>query len=526
MNKDLHDMDDIFKAAHQQYEDEPSSGVWDKINADLDRKDAEKYKRRFIGWKRVAVILLLLLSGFVLYESGIIIKRSGGSSNAETAKSRSIRKDSLQNDNTAGISTKQDENNIQTKTNIPVEKETLNEKSNSSEEISRQNGTSGKDDKNKTIITNFKTPLQNQYLVNDNVINRKKPAANQKISVSRNRKKGIKEQDHEDFIIVQNHKQNMLPTDTNNNFANNVTNTELPVPKKTKITPVEIAPAYKIISPLLLTKQSISLNIPDSVLAKSLVINQTRKGKIKFKPYWSVTGFASNDWAKYKLENDVEDNNGQPAQDEKEIIAKRERHEPSFSTGIMVTRQFTKNLAVKTGLIYSNTAITINPQEIYATQKIDGTVAYKYNTSSGYGYIKPGFGLPPGIGDSLQSTEAQHSLQSLSIPLLLSYKVEKRGFSITPSAGITANIITRAKVQTEVKDALNRETVTINGLNGLNHFYAGFIADVNLQYNLDKRWALNVLPTFKYAISPITKGNVVKTFPYNFGVAAGITFKF
>lgn len=524
MNKYLHDMDDIFNAAHQQYEEEPSTAVWDKINAGLDKQDAEKYKKKFIGWKRVAVLLILLVSGFVLYESGIMVKRSGDGNNKEKVTGKPTDKNPVQNNTTDDISKKQDKNAINNQTSITTAKETLNEKNNIDKEVSQQNISSVKDDKDEIIAP--EDLLKKQYLITDNNIVKRKLVTNQKLSAPRQTKKGVKEQGYKDVMAKQNVQQNFSPVDTINSLADIVTDNQTPLIKKTKLMPVDIIPAYRIISQSMLTPSNISLSIPDSVLSKSLAINQVKKSKNKFKPYWSVTGFASNDWAHYKLENDLEDNNGQSAQDEKEVIAKRERPEPSFSAGIMVTRQFTKNLAVKTGLIYSNTAIAINPQEIYATQKTDGTIAYKYNTSSGYGYIKPGFGLPPSIGDSLQSTEAQHSLQSLSIPLLLGYKLGKKQFSITPSAGFTANFITSAKVQTEVKDALNRETFIINGLKGLNHFYVGFMAEVNLQYNLNKRWALNVLPTFKYAISPITKGNVVKTFPYNFGIGAGITYKF
>ncbi len=98
--------------------------------------------------------------------------------------------------------------------------------------------------------------------------------------------------------------------------------------------------------------------------------------------------------------------------------------------------------------MYSNTAIAIDPQKMYAAQQTNGGIAYKYITSSGYGYVKPGFGLPPAIGDSLTTASAQHNLQAVSIPALLTYRIEKNKISIAPSAGITANFITSAKIKT------------------------------------------------------------------------------
>ena len=60
MEKNLHNIDDIFKQAHQNFDEKPSADVWDKLESALDKKDAEKYRRRFIGWKRAAILLFLL----------------------------------------------------------------------------------------------------------------------------------------------------------------------------------------------------------------------------------------------------------------------------------------------------------------------------------------------------------------------------------------------------------------------------------------------------------------------------------
>ena len=109
---------------------------------------------------------------------------------------------------------------------------------------------------------------------------------------------------------------------------------------------------------------------------------------------------------------------------------------------------------------------------------------------------------------------------------MASYRFEKNKFSVSPSIGLSANFITSANVKTEVTDALNKEAVTINGLDGMKSFYTGLIADVNLQYNYNSKWSLSLLPGFRYALMPITKGNVVKTFPYSFNMGAGITYKF
>ena len=45
MSEHLHDIDEIFKSAYQQFKDEPIADVWGKINATLDKKMLSLIKR-------------------------------------------------------------------------------------------------------------------------------------------------------------------------------------------------------------------------------------------------------------------------------------------------------------------------------------------------------------------------------------------------------------------------------------------------------------------------------------------------
>ena len=57
----------------------PSASVKESLVAHLDKKDTESYKKRFIGWKRASLVLLLLLAGIIIYDSGILKTGSGHS---------------------------------------------------------------------------------------------------------------------------------------------------------------------------------------------------------------------------------------------------------------------------------------------------------------------------------------------------------------------------------------------------------------------------------------------------------------
>lgn len=517
MDKNIHDIDDIFNKAYQRYAEDPSEGTWDKISASLDKDDAQKYKKRFIGWKRIAIVLLLLLSGLMIYEAGIITNGKEGigvtdQNNAED--SVTINTQPSAEDKSAGNNPRQNKREVSPIV-TPVQPDMQQEEENNLVET---------DLKEIDVVTNSNEKIKTDNIFpKQKITHKEKTDLTQKNKLQISNKKKTRNYPKEFLAIIK-----TQPGNLKNNEKKYPIDTlllESRAERKLAIAPAEVLQKIQTNEPLIKLPSILVSVMPDSNTRKAALVSSNKKTTSVFKPYWSVTAFASNDWGQYKLDNDVQDNNGNN-QDEREEINNREKHEPSFSTGVFATRQFSKQWGIKTGLIYSNTAITIHPQEMYAAKVPDGSVAYKYITSSGYGFVKPGFGLPPAVGDSLQSTEAQHNLQSVSVPLILTYKYDKKKISIMPSAGISANYITKATVKTEVKDALNKETVSITGLNGMKNVYFGLVADINLQYNVNDKWSVNLLPSFKYAISPITKNNVVKTYPYSFGIGAGVSYKF
>ena len=154
MNKDLHNIDDVFNSAYQEFEEDPSPEVWQKINEGLDKKVAESYKRRFIGWKRTAILLLLLLTGFVLYESGVLKQNSGTANKNNTVQKPTPTVESPGNNNASNNSDavvlngenpliKQEQKDIPdiNSTGLPVEKnqpgkKVLGQKNNSENKLS------------------------------------------------------------------------------------------------------------------------------------------------------------------------------------------------------------------------------------------------------------------------------------------------------------------------------------------------------------------------------------------------------
>jgi hypothetical protein len=86
--------------------------------------------------------------------------------------------------------------------------------------------------------------------------------------------------------------------------------------------------------------------------------------------------------------------------------------------------------------------------------------------------------------------------------------------------------MTKALLKTEMSDNSNHEREFSERLRGTSKFYWSVMAAGTVSYETGKHCKVHVTPMFRYAVSPITNNNIVETFPYSFGLAAGVTIKF
>ncbi|MBC7873119.1 MAG: hypothetical protein H7Y01_03930 [Ferruginibacter sp.] len=496
MNRDLHDIDKLFRTALESHEETPTAGVKEALDTALDKKEAEKNKRRLIIWKRMSLLFLLLLTGFLLRESGIL-KNFPARTGAITADKKIN----------------------------PAEEEKNSVPGNPGENItSNSRGTSGE-----TTNTKLEKPATRQV----NLVETSTPQGATVPDISGiNNQQALKKKIFSKKTAVQENKQAIiLPINTQP-----VTTAHQEIPGKKinsvqknnfykpgeKINTLQVPEIYSIskITGLLATKllQAPLPAVSDS-LSKFSKAQTSNDKKVKlFKPSWLITAFASYERVGYKLDSD------EPSAINS--IKYREAHEPSFSGGLLLTRQITRRWSLQSGLVYTNAAIGMKPQKTYAFRDPTGDVAYKYITSSGYAFFKPGFGPQPAVGDSLTTAEAKHRIEHISVPLVIKHTFWDKKISISPGAGVEANFITKANLEVDIEDPFNREIVVVRKLNGTKPFYLSFVADADLRYNINKKIAITVRPVYKHAISPITKNNVVETYPHSFSVGAGVTIKF
>jgi cell division protein FtsL len=252
--------------------------------------------------------------------------------------------------------------------------------------------------------------------------------------------------------------------------------------------------------------------------------NQPAKSNYKQDNYgtkFTITAFAGPSYSAYHLENDEVNN-----YDNKNGIANREQSDLSVSGGVLLGYNINHSLSIHLGLMYSASNINIDPTKIYAENDNAGSIKYRYNTSSGYGYLLPSFSASPAVGDSLFANGANHTLRYVTVPLMLKHKLGNKKLTFHPGLGLLFNFLTKASLTTDVQDRFNREREYITKIEGIKKFGTSVLLSPEVQYQLSKKWSISAMPYFKYSLGSINKGTIVKTYPYTVGLGLGAVHKF
>lgn len=267
--------------------------------------------------------------------------------------------------------------------------------------------------------------------------------------------------------------------------------------------------------------QSFQINPPALQMHKPeenplAVISQKKRIADRF----SITPYFSKEFAGYSLaDDDLTGPNGQE-------IEERERNVFSASVGFYINYKISKKWVLQSGISYSWSNSDIDSSTSYAVKVNPGNVQYKLNTMSGYGYLKPTSSIQPNVGDSVSTGKSYSQLHYLSIPLVLSYRIPLKRFSLLVGAGASFNILTGAEIETRTYGNGNPEKEYCVNLMGLKKINYGMIVKLDLEYHLNSRIGVEVMPCFKNTLSPINLQSSVAAYPYNFGIGVGMTYRF
>ncbi len=258
--------------------------------------------------------------------------------------------------------------------------------------------------------------------------------------------------------------------------------------------------------------------LPEQQITDKMIINPE---KYPLKNRLSVTPFFSQEFAGYNFsDNDVTAAHGKE-------IERRERTVFSASVGTYLNFRINKRWVIQTGLSYSWSSSHIDSSKSFAVKDNTGTVQFKMNTISGYGYLHAPTAAPPNPGDSVLTDKAFSQLHYLTVPLILSYKIPLNRFTLLAGAGVSINMLTSAQVETKIYGPNVSQDESVIPIKGLKKVNYGMILKADLGYRINSKLGIDIIPSFENALSPINNmHSALSAYPYNFGIGLGISYGF
>jgi hypothetical protein len=499
MNKDLHDIDHLFKQSIDDHLEEVPPEVWQNIDHGLDKKQAAFYKRRYFTVRAAAIVLLLV--GGVTIAAILRYHSNETQSGKETV---------VTNANGGGVKTNE-------KTAKAVEK--VSDKANESSlqlEVS-----SGETLTNNTVV---KKENSKEYQSTEN--STYSAEKNQEVSAA-----GTTGKRHNERQVLKVKSITAVPV-----YAVVEQKTNVPASTANATSTADVAgetfnrtkqTTYVASRTLDVNEFVINNTVPDLKSGSAFLfpINSTTaaplSSKSKNSGSWSLSALYGQNMNLNTLKDD--DHFRDPRNNSRE--AKRTEQETrSYSTGLALQKEFGSGFGIQSGVQYFSSQTTIKPKMIFAEPDGRGEVRYRFNCSSGESYLPSKTGMPPMIGDSIRTNSSESSLSYLQVPLLASYRIKFGKFSLLPAAGIQTNFLLNGKLSSSLVQVSGDEEVWTS-IEGLRSLYFSGVIQPQLNYKLNDRISFDLNPNINFSLSPINKETAVKTYQNMFSLGAGLRVK-
>ena len=487
MDKNLQNIEDLFKKGLEGNEESPSENVWDKIDQSLEKENSLKFRKKYYSLKRATAILIVVLALLSIYvlrnESQKQIEKQKNENVAKEDEVLKKEKTPQPNNSTGTINSEQQEKNTLPTTKVGESKSAdgaANESSLKRNNANENRKSSTTNISNATAIDEKNNMAEPTEKKNNEPVNKpflRKPEENDLVGVNFNKS-----------VIQPPAIKFELPQIPSFNTLKNLKDV-------TRISPY--------IMPEKLTSNMRTIHIPTAPRFYAGV-------------FYSPT-------IPFSHLRDEDHNYGNPYSRE---LEKKESGTYSYSFGFSIGYRLNHKWSLQSGISLSTLNMHLEPEKIYAERDNQGTVKYPINTSSGKGYILPSFSNNPRIGDSLFTKNIKHSLEYTGIPLAIKYNVTFGRLSANLLAGLSANILSKGKISTEVKSGNESELERTHDIHGLKPLYFNGLAGIGFDYNIFKNVSLTFSPTINFAIDPINKNVPVRSYPGTIDFQFGVKTKF
>ncbi|MBL7745227.1 MAG: hypothetical protein JNN00_17255, partial [Chitinophagaceae bacterium] len=426
------DIDNLFYDGIERHSEYPSEIVWHKVEAELDRKAADLYKRKYQAVKKYAVFLSFLVLGILIYE----LMKSGSAKQHSSAGTTGHQSSGKQNDESTATAVVTEQRNKLSEYPEPAYG-------------------------SRTISTTGKKNGE-EYIRMISAIIRETPVINEPEAETTNEIRSKENSttitgDFEMSSRISDTREGsnipvrplLLTNDGKARINNLAGNPQLPLPPDFRLPLMDIATKRPY--------QSFSSSKFSLVFYASpgIAWNSIRDNKHHHRPRGGGNGGGGNNGGGNSGGGNGGGGNtggGRGGRgDNRHDYIKNEQNGLTYYGGVSLHYQLSKRLFAETGLSYLASSTIINSKKIYAVRDNSGAVRYRLNSSSGYSYVTPQSTSSLSAGDSVVISRSKNTISYLSAPLTAGYKFLSAGrFSLAASAGGQVNILVKGKTTTHV----------------------------------------------------------------------------
>ncbi len=235
---------------------------------------------------------------------------------------------------------------------------------------------------------------------------------------------------------------------------------------------------------------------------------------------WAIAAFYSPN---YYAQNHLTVNNPQYNESTEDYSA-REKAEYSFTTGLALRYDLTAHWSVSVGGNYSTIAYSINLPTVYAKYGSDDQLYYVYPTSCGNIEMPNTSNKVLYYGDSLNINGAcRQVVEFINIPVTVRYRATSNRFTFYADAGFSANFVVQEKANVSVG---NTETTIINNIEGLNKMNYGYLFGGGVEYAFYNGLGIFIEPCYRGSITSLTQNTAFYCYPNAFSLNMGVSFHF
>jgi len=110
----------------------------------------------------------------------------------------------------------------------------------------------------------------------------------------------------------------------------------------------------------------------------------------------------------------------------------------------------------------------------------------------------------------------------LELPFFVKYKLVDKTLGFNLIGGLSSNFL----VNNAVYSSLNGGKYLIGKTEGVDAITFSSSLGMGMEYSLGKNLSLNLEPTFRYYLNPVTGTEGLRVHPYSFGIFSGLSYKF